>query len=83
MIVDCFSVNSTMQIVDKDIHCGCHLVCCRLLNSDFELRMIFVDSKVQKYRSELNLWIENHGLHIFIANCGLWILDYGKWNAEL
>ena len=36
-----------MRIVEKDIHCGCHLVCCRLLNLDFELRIIFVDSKVQ------------------------------------
>ena len=49
MIVDygLFNVESTMQIVEKDIHCGCKLVCCRLLNSDFELRIIFVDSKVQ------------------------------------
>ena len=46
MIMDCelciFFVDSTMHIVVKDGHFGCQFICCRLLNSDFELRMIFV-----------------------------------------
>ena len=42
-----FFVDSTKQFVEKDIHCGCQLVCCQLLNSDFELSIIFVDSEVQ------------------------------------
>ena len=49
MIVDYgfFVVDATMQIVEKDEHCGCQLVCGQLLNSDFELRIIFLDFKVQ------------------------------------
>ena len=67
-----------MQIVEKDLHCGCQLVCCRLLN--FELRIIFVDSKVQYYRLELNFWIANCGLHISYYR--LWILEYGMQNCR-
>ena len=40
MIVDyglCI-VDSTMQIVEKDIHCGGQLVVCQLLNSDFGVK---------------------------------------------
>ena len=50
MIVDyglLFFVDSRKQNVEKDIQCGCQLVCCRLLNLDSELRIIFVDSKGQ------------------------------------